>query len=167
MNALHHRPWLPNDPRGVIVLLARLGLAAVFAVAGGSKLVDPTGFATAIANYELLPQLAPYLAATLPAIEIVAAGAVLLGTTSWRRGAAALMAAMMGMFIAAGISALGRNLNVDCGCFGAGGSALTWWSVARNVALFAVAALVVWGDRAAPRAPRPAAVPLPGPGAAS
>ena len=55
-----------------LVLLLKLVVGAILVYAGALKLVDTQAFATDIANYRVLASLAPWLAVTLPAIEIVA-----------------------------------------------------------------------------------------------
>jgi putative oxidoreductase len=139
-------------PWGALLLLVRLGLAAVFVVAGMSKLLDPSGFATNISQYQLFPELSPWLAATLPATEIVAAVALVLGRRPWRQAGALAVSGMMAIFIVAGVWALVQGIDVSCGCFGSGSASVSGWTLARNLALLAAGALVLVGDRApAPR----------------
>jgi hypothetical protein len=120
-----------------VTLILRFGLAALLLVAGAAKLRDPAGFATEIANYRLLPSLAPLLAATLPAIELVLGTALVAAPPAWRRGAAAGTLAVFALFSAAVISAYVRGVDVACGCFGTGGDAIGPLTLARNAALLA------------------------------
>lgn len=124
-------------------LLLRVGLAAVFAVAGGMKLLDPTAFALEIDNYQLLPELAPYLAAALPTTELALAAGLLVLPSPWRRAAALGCMLLMVMFTVAASSALARDLNIDCGCFGTGTSPITWLTIVRDFALLGAAAVLV------------------------
>jgi putative oxidoreductase len=110
--------------RRAIEWALRLGLGALFVVAGVLKLRDPTAFATEIANYRWLAQLAPVGAATLPAIEVLLGGLLIV-------------------FTAAIAQAVARGINVDCGCFGGGGGPVTGWTVVRDVALLLGAAALV------------------------
>ena len=136
-------------------LALRLALGALFVVTGVLKLRDPSGFATDIANYRLAPALAPLLAVVLPWTEIVA-GAVLMALgAGWRRAAALCIAAMMAVFTVGAGSALARGLDVSCGCFGSDSAPITWWTVLRDVALLAAAAVLVGGERAGAPAPGP------------
>jgi len=121
----------------------RLGLGALFVVAGVLKLRDPTAFATEISNYRFLARLAPWLAATLPSVEIVLGATLLLATAPWRRAAGLAMAGLLAVFTLAMAQAMARGINVDCGCFGGGASPVTGWTIVRDVALLAAALLVV------------------------
>lgn len=130
------------------LLLLRLGLAGLFLVAGALKLRDPAGFAQEIANYQLVPGLAPYLAIVLPPAEIVAALTLAVGPSPWRRAAALLLTGLAALFTFAVAMAAGRGLDISCACFGQGSGAITWLTVARNLLLTAAAATLLW-----PRAP--------------
>jgi putative oxidoreductase len=133
--------------RRAALIAARLVVGAVFVVAGALKLRDPLGFANDVANYQLMPALAPLLAATLPALEIVVGVALLALGAPWRRAAALCAAAMMAMFTVAAGSAYARGLDVACGCFGSTGGAVGWTTVVRDLALVGAAVLVVGGGR--------------------
>src|SRR5438128_2638150 len=65
---------------GALRLLLRFGLGGLLLFAGVAKLRDPSGFATEISNYHLLPSLAPWLAVALPTVELAIGGALLTGT---------------------------------------------------------------------------------------
>jgi uncharacterized membrane protein YphA (DoxX/SURF4 family) len=122
-----------------VMWLFRLGLGGLFVFAGVSKLRDPMGFAQEISHYQLAPQLAPYGAMLLPAIEIVLGAALVIGSRRWRAGAALGLVGLLLVFTGAVLTAVVRGINIDCGCFGAGASPVTWWTVARDVGLLAVA----------------------------
>jgi uncharacterized membrane protein YphA (DoxX/SURF4 family) len=95
----------------------RLLVGGIFAVAGAVKITDPAGFAVEAANYRLLPgALVNLMAITLPWIEVLAGGLLVIGV--WRRASAAVIAVLMAAFIVAITSALARGLDVRCGCFG-------------------------------------------------
>jgi len=126
---------------------ARLVLAATFLFAGVSKLRDPVAFADEIGNYELLPQLAPYVAIVLPMLEVVAGLTLLLAPRLWQRAAALVCASLMAAFTFAAVSALVRGLNIDCGCFGNGSGPITWLTLARNGALLAMCGWLIWEPR--------------------
>jgi uncharacterized membrane protein YphA (DoxX/SURF4 family) len=125
------------------VAILRWGMAALFAFAGSSKLADPQAFALEIDGYRLLPALAPYLAAALPALELVLAAALVALPAVWRRAAALVCLALLASFTFAAGSAYARDLNIDCGCFGAGSGPITWLTLARNVGLMGACALLV------------------------
>jgi len=115
----------------------RLGVGALFVVTGILKLNDPTAFATEIHNYQLLPSLSPYMAATLPAIEIVLGAALIGGPRDWARAGALATGALMLVFTVAVASVVWRGINISCGCFGAGSGPVTMLTVLRDVALLA------------------------------
>lgn len=134
-----------------LTLLARVLIAALFLFAGASKLGDPSAFAIEIDHYELLPALAPYLAVSLPAIEIVLGLALLAAPAAWRRSAALACAGLMVAFTYAAWAALSRGLDIDCGCFGSGSGPITWLTLVRDGALLAACAFVVWDPSASLR----------------
>lgn len=129
-----------------LALVLRLGLGGLLVVAGALKLRAPVAFATEIANYQLLPALAPYVAALLPVVELVIGGALVVAPRAWRRAAALGALALLATFTVAVGSAFFRRINIDCGCFGTGGGPITGLTLARNVVLMAAAATIVAFD---------------------
>ncbi|HVR00555.1 MAG TPA: MauE/DoxX family redox-associated membrane protein [Polyangia bacterium] len=129
-----------------LALVLRLGLGGLLVVAGALKLRAPVAFATEIANYQLLPALAPYVAAVLPVVELVIGGALVVAPRAWRRAAALGAFALLATFTVAVGSAFFRRINIDCGCFGTGGGPITGLTLARNVVLMAAAATIVAFD---------------------
>ena len=129
----------------VIVWSLRVGVAGVLIVAGTIKLRHPEAFALEIANYQLWPALAPYLAASLPAAEVLIGVTLLAAPAGWRRPAALAALTLFGMFLIAVSAAYFRGINIECGCFGTGGGPITALTVVRNLGLIAAAAsLVRW-----------------------
>lgn len=128
-------------------LALRLGLGGLFLWAAAGKIADPRGFARDIANYRLLPDAAaPALAALLPFVEAGLGLAVVLGL--WTRAAALGLAGLMAVFTVAVGAAFARGIDVACGCFGGGGAPIGWLTIARDLALLALAiALVVLSPR--------------------
>jgi len=97
-------------------ILIRAVLGAVFIYSGWTKLGDPPGFAHAIWNYRLLPATVINLVALfIPWLELLAGAALVIGIC--RRGAAAIVAALLAVFIVALAVNLVRDNPVDCGCF--------------------------------------------------
>jgi uncharacterized membrane protein YphA (DoxX/SURF4 family) len=127
----------------VLALVPRLGLGGLFIVAGVLKVRAPVAFATEIANYQLAPTVAPYVAAVLPVVELVVGGALVVAPRAWRRAAALAALGLLATFTVAVASAYLRRINIDCGCFGTGGGPITGLTLVRNVALMAVAALLL------------------------
>ena len=138
------------------LLIARLLLAAVFAVAGASKLADRAGSRRAVVDFGLPTSLATPLAILLPLAELAIAAALVPASTAWWGSIGAL--ALLLVFVA-GISLnLARGNKPERHCFGQLHSAPAGWrTLARNGALAAVAGFVVWGVGKAP-----ARVPLAG-----
>jgi hypothetical protein len=133
-----------------LLLALRVGLGGLFAVAAALKLRDPAGFAQEIANYQLVPAWAPYLAVALPAVELTAGLAVAAAPISWRRAGTVVLALLLVLFTIAVGAALARGVDVSCGCFGTGSGQVSGWIVARNLALLAVAGALLARDRSAP-----------------
>lgn len=132
--------------------LLRLGLGGLFVYTGALKLTDPTAFAVEIHNYQLIPALAPLLAATLPAVELAVGAAILVGPSPFRRAGALASAALMAVFTVAVGSAVARGVNISCGCFGAGSGPVTYLTVLRDVLLLAGSvALLALTEAPAPR----------------
>lgn len=125
-----------------LTLLARLVVGVLFVVAGALKLENPTAFATEIANYRFMPQLAPWLAVTLPATELVVGAALVVAPDRWRRAASLAAMGLLVMFTVAIVHVVRAGINVDCGCFGGNTGPVTAWTAARDLALLALAALV-------------------------
>jgi uncharacterized membrane protein YphA (DoxX/SURF4 family) len=130
-------------------LAARLLLAGVWLVAGGSKVGDLAASVRAVHAYDILPYDASrVVGATLPFIEIAVGLLLLVGFAT--RLAAAVSAGLMAMFVAGIASAWARGLRIDCGCFGGGGelaadqSPSYGWEITRDVALLAVALYLVF-----------------------
>ncbi len=96
--------------------LPRILVGGIFIYASVDKLLAPTAFAAAIANYQLLPQgLINPVAVWLPWLELF----VGLGLVSGKliRGAAAIATTLMGIFTVAVAYSYIRGLDINCGCF--------------------------------------------------
>ena len=108
-------PTLPV--KRVLNIALRALLSAVYLYAGALKLRDADATLVAVFQYKILSWEASGILATfLPFVEITA------GLALWiprlRLGACSLCAALNLVFIAALASAVARNLDVSCGCFG-------------------------------------------------
>jgi peroxiredoxin len=137
------------------LILVRLGLAAVFVVAGLAKLLDRLGARQALEEFNVPRRLVGLLVVLLPSAELVTAGAMLFAATARVAGAAALV--LFAVFVVGLIQALRRGQAPDCHCFGQVHSEpASWLTVARNLALALPAAylagagpgpsLVAWAD---------------------
>lgn len=123
------------------LLIARLGLAAAFGVAGVAKSADRPGFRRALEGFGAPAGLAAPLVAVLPTLELLTAAALLVPASA-RLGATAA-AAMLAVFTAAMIWNLARGRRPECRCFGRLSAApIGRGTIVRNGALLALAALV-------------------------
>jgi putative oxidoreductase len=119
-----------------VLLVVRLFLGGVFIYAGLLKIQAPQAFADSIASFRLLPdELISLLALTLPAFEVIIGSLLILGRL--RRLTSFGVLVLCGIFFLALSSALIRNLQVDCGCFGGGQPSVwkTWFSLGRDMVL--------------------------------
>lgn len=92
-------------------------VGAIFLAAGLPKSQDPWSFASAVANFRLLPaEWVGMVAVLLPYLEAVVGFCLLAGW--WRRGATAWALVCLVGFQAALGQALARGLDIECGCFG-------------------------------------------------
>ena len=133
----------------LILLIARLLLAAVFVTAGLAKLVDRPGSRQAVTDFGLPAAIAGPLAILLPLAELAVAVALVPTATAWWGALVAL--GLMLLFIA-GISInLAQGRQPDCHCFGQLHSSPAGWStLIRNGVLAAVASLILWRGQTDP-----------------
>lgn len=125
-------------------MFARLGLAAVFIVAGLAKLLDRPGSRRALADFGVPDRVTGPLIVILPIAELTTATALLFASTAlWGAGAALLLLAVLTLGLA---RALRRGETPDCHCFGQIHSQpVSWLTVARNTGLTLPAAYLVAG----------------------
>lgn len=136
------RPWVST--------IARLGLAAVWLIAGGAKVGDLAGSGRAVAAFKLMPvDAARFIGAALPFIEIALGVLLLLGLAT--RLVAGISAALFAVYIVGIASAWARGLSIDCGCFGGGGQLAAGQhpnygpDILRDLGLLVLAGfLVIW-----------------------
>jgi peroxiredoxin/uncharacterized membrane protein YphA (DoxX/SURF4 family) len=126
----------------VLVLAARLALAAVFLVSGLTKLADRSGSRQAVTGFGVPAALAGPIAGVLPLLELAIALALLpVASSVW---GAVVGTALLIVFTAAIALNLARGRKPDCHCFGQLSSEPIGWSTAlRNAALLAVAGFVI------------------------
>jgi uncharacterized membrane protein YphA (DoxX/SURF4 family)/peroxiredoxin len=123
------------------LVIARLGLAAVFLVAGVAKLTDRPGTRRALANFDVPARLIDPFALLLPLAELAAATALVFPTTA-RWGAAGSLL-LLALFVVGLTRVLLRGEAPDCHCFGQLHSKpASWTTVARNFVLALPAAYV-------------------------
>jgi uncharacterized membrane protein YphA (DoxX/SURF4 family) len=129
--------------------LARLGLAAVWLIAGAAKAGDLAASGRAVNAYQLMPyDVAKVVGAALPFLEI-ALGLLLLAGLAVRFSAG-VSAVLLAVFIGAIGSAFSRGLAIDCGCFGSGGQLAAGQGptygteILRDVGFLVLAGVLLW-----------------------
>jgi peroxiredoxin len=129
----------------VIMLLARLLLAAVFAVAGIAKLADREGVRRMVVEFGFTASMAPALAWALVCSELGIVVALLLDPSS-RLGAWGALTLLV-IFGSAVAMNLRRGRRPECRCFGSlHAREIGWSTVARNALLASVAGFVATGS---------------------
>ena len=129
----------------IVLLLLRLGLAAVFIAFSIPKIREPDLFAMSIFNYHMLPHWGVNaMAIVLPWLELFLGVALAIGL--WRRASALVVSALMVLFITAFVTAKARGLDISCGCFELGEQAKpsSLVSVVLRDCSFLGAALLLW-----------------------
>lgn len=120
--------------RAAVHLFCRAFPAALLLWAGVAKAFDRQAAILAIDAYDVLPDAAVRVLATvLPWVEIVVGVLLILGL--FTRFAGIATGALAVLFIAAMGQAKARGLQIDCGCFGGGGAGVgvSWWDLLRDV----------------------------------
>ena len=125
-----------------LLLIARLALAAVFAVAGVAKLLDLDGSMTALRGFHLPERLVRPVGVGLPVVEILATLLLLPTSTAWT---GALLAALLLLgFLAGMLNSLRLGEAPDCHCFGQLHSEPVGpRAIGRNAVLLVIAVVVV------------------------
>lgn len=127
----------------LVLLLVRLLLAAVFSVAGLTKLADLKGSQRAMRDFGIPALLAPTLGILLPVAELAVAVTLFASMSAWW---GALGALVLLLLFVGGISYnLAHGRQPDCHCFGQLHSAPAGWpTLIRNGVLALGAGLIVW-----------------------
>ena len=119
-------------------LIARFTLGGLFIFAGLGKIPIPEAFAKEIANYQLVPYtLVNIMAITLPWVEVITGIFLILGVRI--RANAAIVGAMLVMFIGGILWAMSQGLKIDCGCFAqVEATPVGWPKVLQNIGLLLI-----------------------------
>jgi uncharacterized membrane protein YphA (DoxX/SURF4 family) len=134
-------------------LVARLIVGGVWIAAGVLKLPDPAESVRAVRAYQLLPEaVVPTIGYGLPVLEVVVGAMLILGLGT--RVVATLSAILQVVFIVGIASVWARGIEIECGCFGGGGTtndaaAAYPWDIARDLGLFILSVLLVIFPRTA------------------
>ena len=133
----------------LIIVLFRIALSAIFAIAGVTKLLDQRGTREAVKNFGSPETLAPALSLVLPLVELAIALGFLFAGTAGPSAIAALL--LLGLFVVAISVNLARGRTHDCHCFGQLYSRpLGWPTLVRNLIFALGAAIVLWQVRTQP-----------------
>src|SRR5882672_9194696 len=100
----------------LFIVLLRIALGAIFAVAGITKLLDRRGTGEAVKNFGSPERLAPVLSFVLPIAELAIAAGLLFARTTRISALASLL--MLSLFIVVISVNLARGRTHDCHCFG-------------------------------------------------
>ncbi|GAA4598397.1 putative membrane protein YphA (DoxX/SURF4 family) [Actinoplanes octamycinicus] len=137
-------PWIST--------LARLGLAAVWLVAGATKVSDLAASARAVNAYQLMSyDAAEVVGAVQPFLEIALGLLLLVGLAT--RLTAAISAVLLVVFIGGIVWAWSQGLRIDCGCFstggelGAGQDTAYGLDILRDLGFLALAGILLWRPR--------------------
>jgi uncharacterized membrane protein YphA (DoxX/SURF4 family) len=135
----------------LLLLAARLGVAATFAVAALAKLADTSATQTSLQGFGVPTRLSRPAALGLPLCEVVVA-ALLAAAATARIGAVAAGVLLLG-FSAVLARAVAGGSAADCNCFGTLRSTRPAGALLRNAFLVvAMAAVVVGGPGRVPAA---------------
>ncbi len=140
MNGRDRSYWL-------LALLIRLVIGVTFIVASYHKILHPDAFAQSVYYYHMVPSsLLHIFALYLPWLELVAGVFLIVG---WKaRGAAVLTALMTLAFIIGLWSALVRDLDISCGCFGTDeGHSVGMSLLIRDIIMFLALGFYLWIER--------------------
>lgn len=123
--------------------LCAVVVGVAFLGSGILKLKSLPAFLIAIEGFRLAPYwLAPWLAVTLPWLELLSG--LCVATGFWRKTGATLILGMLVAFTAAAIRAIMMGLDIECGCFGIEASSKVGMTlVGRNIALIVLTAVTL------------------------
>src|SRR5262245_43391913 len=118
----------------IALLLIRMGLACILAVAGVAKLADLDSARRSLAEFGVPALPARWLAYALPIVEIAIAASLLPSATAWW-GALVAVILLLVFIVVIGYN-LARGRTPACHCFGRLSSAPAGWNtILRNAAL--------------------------------
>jgi peroxiredoxin len=130
----------------ISLILARIALIIVFAIAGLAKLSDRAGTRKALLSFGFPKLFVSPLGILLPLAEIIVV-AMLLPTASVWYGALGSVFLLLAFIVAIGAN-LVRGRQPDCHCFGQLHSEPAGWATfSRNSALLCLALFLAWGVR--------------------
>ena len=122
-----------------LTLVSRLILGVVFIVASIEKIAIPIDFAASVQAYQMVPLfLVNIFALILPWMELICGLFILAGVLV--RPSSVILSALLLIFILGIGTALIRDLNIDCGCFGSVHyTPIGWQKLLEDTGLFLLA----------------------------
>jgi len=97
-------------------IILRFFLGAIFIYASYDKIINPSEFAKAIKNYDMLPvALINIPAIFIPYLEFFSGVLLIIGV--FKRGSSMLIIVMLVFFLIGLFQAYVRGLDINCGCF--------------------------------------------------
>ncbi|MCF7825445.1 MAG: DoxX family membrane protein [Candidatus Marinimicrobia bacterium] len=141
--------FLKSKSGKLLLRLIQIGLGLLFVYASLDKIWNPGLFAKSISNYRILPLPLLHISAImLPWIEFSCGMALILNR--YHRAANIIIAALLGIFILAIVSAIARGLDFNCGCFSvdSGESNMGILKILQNMGLLLSCALIEFYTRA-------------------
>lgn len=131
----------------IVCLVLRLYIGGVFVFASVHKIAHPGSFALDVATYAILPLffINP-MAIILPWVEIIVGVLTIAGI--WVKTCAALISAMMVMFIIALSFALANGMDVSCGCFASSrtGDSISGATLVRDLGWLLISIYIFFAD---------------------
>ncbi len=129
-----------------LILVFRLVLAATFFVSSFGKLVNIEHYSVAMVyNLDILPgPLAIGFGWALPFLELACAVGLLFGVLT-RLSALGVALLSLSFFITKAIL-LSRGTDVECGCFGAIGSAMASWSIILDPGMLVLSTVIFFSS---------------------
>lgn len=144
--------WLYMDTllsADALLFAGRMVTAAVFIIAGITKLFDRKGTYDALINFGVPTPYAPLIAISLPIVEIIVAVLLIPIRSAWWGATAATV--LLSIFTIAILLNLFRGNAPDCNCFGQlKKEPISWKTVARNVILTLISGAIVAFGRTNP-----------------
>ena len=130
----------------ILLLVIRLFLFVIFAVAAVGKMLDPEGSENSVKDFGMPETLAKPAAILLPVVEAAVAVLLLFPQTSWYGAVGA--AVLMALFIAGMLYQISQGRSPHCHCFGEIHDAQVGVSsVIRNFVFLAAAAYLIYSGR--------------------
>jgi putative oxidoreductase len=142
--------WLDWRGHRWLGLLARLYLGAIFLVACIHKILHPESFAIDVATYQFLPQsTVNSFSLSVAWIELAVGLMLVLGIRA--RAASLLVSCLMLCFMIALGWAIGKGLDMSCGCFASQSAKeqdpISWRTLLRDTGWLILALYVTGFDR--------------------